>query len=80
MSLINFYLLSGKYFQAKFGGNDMAKLSLTYKGGKDGYMSRKLEESFSIEVITILSGSLGSVGKATRLAETPVTVTETLTT
>lgn len=80
MSLINFYLLSGKYFQAKFGGNDMAKLSLTYKGGKDAYMSRKLEESFSIEVITILSGSLGSVGKATRLAETPVTVTETLTT
>lgn len=78
MSIINFYLLSGKYFQAKFGGNDMAKLSLTYKGGKDAYMSRKLEDSFSIEVITILSGSLGSVGKATSLAETTVTLSQKL--
>ena len=56
------------------------KISLTYKEGKDAYVGRKLEESFSIEVITISSGSLGSVGKATRLAETAVTVTETLTT
>ena len=56
----------------------MAKLSLTYKGGKDAYMSRKLEDSFSIEVITILSGSLGSVGKATSLAETTVTLSQKL--
>lgn len=35
-------------------------------------MSRRLEESFSIEVTAILSGTLGSAGKATRVVETIV--------
>lgn len=71
-----FYLLGRKYFLAKFSGKYIPKSPLLIKVENRLKWSRRLEESFGIEVTATLSRTLGSAGKTIR--EEEIIIMETL--